>query len=654
MLPSTKFPGWLGHFYAFDTTQAPTDTNYVLWDAGDQTKLKLPGTLTAAQVAALKDPANRKIYTWDSSKNLVAVTTANVAQLQTIAGAFGLVPPTKFSANVVNFIRGYDANSTPVAWTTRRTWTLGPMINTTPALQGPPIVFKQTTVKPHAPFESLYKTRHTLVWVGSDDGMMHAIDFETGLEELAIIPPNLLPLQVQLFNNYMIPNKATGKPGDRLTGQPDHIAAHLYGVANSFRFGDVWFQTDNSYHTVGIISEGPGGNSIAAIDVTHPYGGNADLGTVADPNYVSGSPFTVLWSVTGGSGAGQLNGLFSSWSVPAMAPTVNDTWDVLFGGGANPASTAAGQVAPKIFSANLSTSPTNPTFSSFTLTNKATPLVGNQAFADSVAFSTLASAFHSDNLATLGVQADLNGQLWFQTGTDLSGSRYVGIDASAIAGLATQQPVYYSPAVTGYGPSATSCDIIAFGSGSFYEKSTKVTGPNVGSGSNFIPQLYIGVNPKPATGAPAAALAASKVLRIPITGTTFFQDSAGTLTRTLGAHTQLTASPFVISPLAGAGPAQVLFLVYDPDVGCTGESYVISITFPVTTTACAAPTPTRKIAYDAGAGAASGFAIAGDTLIVSKSGLGTDGRAGLYQPPNVVLATGSHSEVRPVWWKEHK
>jgi hypothetical protein len=343
-----------------------------------------------------------------------------------------------------------------------------------------------------------------------------------------------------------------------------------------------------------------------------------------------------------------------------LGPSSKNTWDVVFGGGVNPASTAAAQKTPTIFSANLSASPTNPSISSFTLVNRATSptvLVGNQAFADANVFSTLASSFHSDNLVTLGLQGDLNGQIWFQSGTDLAGNRKVGIDVTGIAGLQTQQPIYYSAAVTGYGSATDSCDIFGFGSGSFYETATTVTGPNVGSGSNFIPSLYVGIGKKPAVNTTPASLTAANVYRVPITGTTFNQGDPAhpTATRVLGQHSQLTASPFVISPTSGNGPVQVLFLVYDPDVGCTGESYVVSLVFDVPT-GCTKPTvtPANMIAYDAGAGAASGFAIAGNTLMVSKSGLGTGARAGLYAPPNVILNPGAFTKVRPVWWKEHK
>lgn len=624
LLPSVEFPGWKGHLYAFDTTKLVTDPTYLLWDAG----------------SLLKDPATRKIYTWDASQNLVQVTQANLAALQTIATASG-VPAGQFTSGVISFMQGYDVAG-PVP-TNPRSWILGPLINSTVAITGPPPLFRQTNTESHAGFESTYTNRRKVAWVGSDDGMLHAFDFNSGKEILAIVPPDLLLLQTQLYQNY------AARPGTRITGQPEKIAQHLYGVANSFRVADVYFQSDDQYHTIGILSQGPGGDSITAIDVTHPFPGDSTVTPAipADPNYDPTRPVTILWRRDGSD----LAGLYKSWSVPALAPTGIDTWLLTFGGGQNPASTATSQVAPVVFTADISRTPSNPSFVSRTLSTSSSPapLVGNQAFADSSAFDTTAAGFRYDNLADLALQPDLNGRVWFQGGSGLSGSVYVGIDATAVAG-STQQPIYYSGAVSGYGPSTASCDVYGFGSGSFYERSPAVTGPNVGTSGYFVPNLYIAVWPKPASGSNPPPVGASNVYRLPITGTSYYTDDTHSAFVNLGPRTQLTSSPFLISPLTGKGPVQVLFLVYDPDKGCYGISYVISLTFTVPSNCNGQVTVTDKIAYNAGAGASSGFAIAGENVVVAKS---DTERAGLFTT-TVKLAPGGASRVRPVWWKEHK
>ena len=42
-------------------------------------------------------------------------------------------------------------------------------------------------------FIDKHKNRRTVIWVGGNDGMMHAIDARTGIEVYAFIPFNLLP-----------------------------------------------------------------------------------------------------------------------------------------------------------------------------------------------------------------------------------------------------------------------------------------------------------------------------------------------------------------------------------------------------------------------------------------------------------------------------
>ncbi|MEO6325277.1 MAG: hypothetical protein ABIT01_01685 [Thermoanaerobaculia bacterium] len=651
LLPSSEFPSWKGHLYQYlyDFTKLASDPLFQV--------LKLD----AGQILTNTAASARKIYTWDNNNNLVPVDAAHLSSLVTIASANGLVNANvAFTNKVVDFIRGNNGMLT----NTSRPWKLGPLMNTTPAITGRPFAFKQTLkVQSHLAFETKYQDRNVLAWVGSDDGMMHAFRFDTMAEELAILPPDLLPRQVQLFNNYD-PVKNI-----RVTGQPDQVSSHLYGVASSLRYTDVYFQTGTvpgeqaGYHTVGFLTEGPGGTTIAALDITHPSAGDASQtpNIAADKNYDSNEPVKILWSKTGGSGAGQLNGLNPTWSVPALAATAFSNWSVIFGSGANPSSLAGSQVSPSVFTLDMSTSPLNPTVSKFNLANISSgALVGNQAFAASVIFSTAAPAYYSDNVADLGLQADLNGRIWFSTGTNLGSTPYIGIDATAVAGKS--QPLYYPPAVSGYGskPAPKGCDLFAFGSGSFYEKNPDVSEtlpPNdIGTGAKFFPSVYLAVNPKPLLGNAPTAVPSAQVVRIPLAGTSFSNGAVNPSFFDLGIHTQLTAPPFLIVPLSGTpgtDPAQALFIVYDPDKGCNGNAYVISITFNLGAT-CGDPlVVTSKVAYNAGAGAASGFTIVNDVVAVAKSGIGKNENAGLFVTEAKVHG-GSSQQVQPLWWKELK
>jgi hypothetical protein len=658
ILASTEFPLWKGHLYAFDTTKATTDAGYLMWDAGYNLRYSTgtaenPGGTTAnpAYVA----PSARKIYTWNpaSGNALVAVTTANASTLNTICGSCGL------DASVVNFIMGYNGASSTS--TTIRPWVLGSTINSTPAITQAVETFLQGNLESHTAFETAHADRTPLAWVGADDGMLHAFKLEDGKEVLAIIPPNLLAKQVTLKNRY----NAIKAP----TGQPGLPSDHIYGLAGSPKYGDMW--VSGAYKTVMLVSEGPGGNLIAGLDVTDPVG-------------ATGDPVSVLWSKTGSD----WSGLYSTWSTPsggASKPYNPSTgaasvWTGIVGAGFNPASTASSQVTPKALIFDPTTgalasglSPTAGTVSS------PGPLVGNQTFSDSVIYSMSASAFYADNIVNLALQPDLNGRIWFIPGPNFT-SCTVGINANAkiaAEGFTQQQPIYYPPAVNAFEAGANKYDLYAFGSGTAYEQASTVTGASVGDTStttNFLPSLYIVIKDQAADAATT-----DEMVRIPIGelyapedltadtckdaadqelyGTWNQRLCKGTTHVLLGRRTQLTSGPALFVPVQGAvGDPVALFLLYDPDTPgeCAGKSYILKLTFaPGTGTGSGTPAIKESVVYGAGAGAASGFAVAGNSVIIAKSAVGSGQRAGVTKVPDLNPTAGM-SNPTPIWWRELK
>ncbi len=251
---------------------------------------------------------------------------------------------------------GYDGSSGTS--TTVRPWVLSSTINSTPAIVQAPEKFKQSNIEAHDTFEIQYKDRTPLVWLGADDGMLHAFKLADGSEALALIPPNLLALQTTFRAKYDAAKAPTGQPG--LPGD------HIYGLASSPRYGDVYFSTSSDtikYKTLMLVTEGPGGSLMAGIDVTDPVGNLA----------ASTDPVAIKWSKTGSDWAG----LYQTWSTPAMgasAKNVGSTpsvWTGLSGAGFNPASTVTGPVVPKAFTFDATTGAlytTQPT-----LTNHSTP-----------------------------------------------------------------------------------------------------------------------------------------------------------------------------------------------------------------------------------------------------------------------------------------
>jgi hypothetical protein len=295
--------------------------------------------------------------------------------------------------------------------------------------------------------------------------------------------------------------------------------------------------------------------------------------------------------------------------------------------------------------------------STVTLTSSSsyTPFVGSQAFADTVLLNPVSKFYQEDNLATLALQADLNGQIWFLTSNNATQLKFdtkvVGINASAKAGQS--QPIYYNPAASGYGQGGAGCVAYAFGSGALYERSPAITGAGVGT-TGFIPTLYVATAAKASF---SSALTNANIVAKRIYDTTnkwklqLENDAEADIV--FGEKTQLTAPPYILVPRSGKGTVTALYLLYDPDKGCKGNSYVAVIDFIGGDTCQPTNTTTFK-AYDAGEGAASGFTVAGSRVLVSKSGVGEGQRASLFEPPNIAASVGGIPEPKVKWWKELK
>ncbi len=626
LLASTEFPTWKGKLRAIDILKPAADPSRIRWEAGDVLLTKYAGN----------GNQDRKIYTWDPVS--LALTAVNQGNLVTLAGYAGL-PTTTFTPAVVDFIRGNDGTQTNVS----RSWTFGASINATPAIIGAPPVFKQGVWPSHAAFEGTYQNRVPLAWVGADDGMLHAFDFNTGEEVLALIPPELLSRQVTLYKNYL-------KLGDRSpTGQFQDINLHLWGVATSLKYADV-LDSSNVWHTVGLLTLGPSGRSLTAIDITHPSPTDTGYG------FLSGTdPVKILWRIPDGT----LAGLYYTWSLPAIAASASDKFQTFFGSGFNPASTEASSQNASLF--RIPTlDPLSPT--SVTLPTRADGipnLVGQQAFAWSTFFDTTKPTYYGDNLANLALQEDLQGRIWFNydaSGTGTFSDVSIGIDASAHTNVQEPQPIYYPPAVSGLGTSG--CQTYVFGSGTPYEKSKEITNPPNAS-TPWSPRLYIAVNnqkgPSFNTKIPDGQIIFTKITDIPkpkddpyYDGVIHVYDPNNPVF--LGPRTQMTSQPLLIVTMAGTGTFQALYLLYDPDNGCRGFSYVVSIFYSISS--CNAITVSKTEVVTAGEGAASGYALAGTKVVVGVSGPGAGNSADIKGTGATVIPPGVASDVTPVYWRE--
>ena len=202
---------------------------------------------TKLWVASAPADASRNIFTVTPAGTVVAVTTANVATLAPYMNV-----TTTEATRIITYLRSQK---------------LGPFVGSTPAFEDPPSI--DPPPDPDYPgFIEANKNRRTLIWIGGNDGMMHAIDARTGTEVYAFIPFNLLP-------------KLKALPDGNPIGAPDFF------VDSSAKIADVRISTTvascagtaaTCWRTYLFFGEGPGGTFYQALDVTLD-----DMGSTVDP-----------------------------------------------------------------------------------------------------------------------------------------------------------------------------------------------------------------------------------------------------------------------------------------------------------------------------------------------------------------------------------
>jgi hypothetical protein len=192
---------------------------------------------TKLWVASAPAAASRNIFTVTQNGTMTALTTANVSTL-------------------APYMNVTEAEATRII-TYVRSQSLGPFIGSTPAFMDPPSIDPPPDAE-YPAFIEAHKNRRTLIWVGGNDGMMHAIDARTGVEVYAFIPFNLLP-------------KLKALPDGQAIGAPD------YFVDSSPKLADVRVGTAvatcaasaaTCWRTYLFFGQGPGGTFYQALDVT--------------------------------------------------------------------------------------------------------------------------------------------------------------------------------------------------------------------------------------------------------------------------------------------------------------------------------------------------------------------------------------------------
>lgn len=124
---------------------------------------------------------------------------------------------------------------------------LGDVVNSEAVYVGAPAL--SLTDSGYSAFKSAQGTRTKMVYIGANDGMLHAFNAETGEEVWAYVPTAVLP------NLYKLADK-------------EYASKHQYFVDATATVADV--QISGQWRTVLVSGLGAGGRSYFALDVTDP------------------------------------------------------------------------------------------------------------------------------------------------------------------------------------------------------------------------------------------------------------------------------------------------------------------------------------------------------------------------------------------------
>lgn len=173
----------------------------------------------------------------------------------------------EFGRNYVNYLRGDRSSevepdgtsATPTAVYRRRdNSVLGDIVNSAPRYVGPPNPNDHDD-EDFQTFAEAFDERRPLVYVGANDGMLHAFDAEDGEIVYSYLPQ---------WTYY----------GIRELGRPDY--QHRYFVDGSPLHLDA--RVNGDWRTVLVAGHGAGGQSIFALDITDPSKFTEDQGDIND------------------------------------------------------------------------------------------------------------------------------------------------------------------------------------------------------------------------------------------------------------------------------------------------------------------------------------------------------------------------------------
>lgn len=361
---------WSGELQAFTVNTDGTLASTPRWRATAQ----LSSATWSSRSIYFHEPTgssanNRfKLFTWDNLNSTQKTALGN--------------------QQVVDYLRGdrtrEEARGNGLLRT--RTEILGDIVNSTPVYVGTPnarlyVSASFTGASSYAGFAAAQASRTPVVYVGSNDGMLHGFNANTGAETFAFIP------------NTVISNN--------LRAYSDPAYDHRYFVDGEVTVADIY--DGSNWKTILVGTLGRGGPGIFALDVTNP------------------TSVQLLWEKSGTD----IAALGKNIGRPVIAQVASGDWRVLLGNGTN----STGGTA-QLVTINISTGTASVASTGVSGTNGLT--------------AVLARDSDGDNFADVAYAGDLRGNLWkFSglSGTATADKMFEARDPTNIAQPITAAPL---------------------------------------------------------------------------------------------------------------------------------------------------------------------------------------------------------------------
>ncbi|MDN5871837.1 MAG: fimbrial assembly protein [Nitrococcus sp.] len=289
---------WTGSLVAYALSSSG-DIGAANWDAA----CALTGGICATdgKTYTAPDPiTGRRIVTYDPTATPPAGVPFKWSSLsnsqQNILTSFGL------DQDRVAYLRGDRSKEQSNGGSFRnRTGLLGDVVHSTPVYVGPPDRFYPDGLATtnYSAFKSAHSSREGVVYVGANDGMLHAFAADNGEELFAYVPSAVYDHLSDLTN-----------PG----------YGHRFYVDGTPTEGDAFF--NGAWQTVLVGGLRAGGQGIYALDITDVPSASTSETTIAS---------RVLWEFTDADDAD----LGYTYSRPQIVRLHNDKWAAVFGNGYN-------------------------------------------------------------------------------------------------------------------------------------------------------------------------------------------------------------------------------------------------------------------------------------------------------------------------------